>query len=94
MNRGDLMMELLAELEKKVLELIQRNKSLQEEAVSLKEKNNELEMLQLQVEEEAAGNKSSSEELREERLKIRNSIEDLLGAIRSFDSVEGCSKDG
>jgi hypothetical protein len=86
--------ELLAELEKKVLELIQRNKDLQEQVVGLKKKYSELEMLQLQAEEEAVGKKSSSDELRDERLKIRNSIEDLLGAIRSFDSAEGCSKDG
>ncbi len=78
-------MELLAELEKKVLDVIQSNKNLknrvsalEKENVGLKEQNKQLETSLLK----------KSDSLSEEKIMVKNTIQELLDGISSLETMK------
>ncbi len=78
-------MKQLEELEKKVLQVIQKNKELQEENDLLKLEKEELKERNCQLESTLMNENKSSETLTQEKKKIKSSIEELLDSISSLE---------
>ena len=79
-------MKQLEELEKKVLQVIQKNKELQEENDLLKLENEELKKKNRKQESALMNRNKNSELLEQEKKNIKGSIEELLDSISSLET--------
>jgi regulator of replication initiation timing len=79
-------MKQLEELEKKVLQIIKKNKELLDENTLLKLENDELNNKSRQFETAMINKNKSSESLEKEKMNIKSSIEELLNSISSLEA--------
>ena len=77
-------MEQLRELEKRVLDVIQKNKVLQEETGKLKAENVKLQVQCKQFEASLMNQGKSTQSLEKEKASIKTTIEELLRTINSL----------
>ena len=80
-------MKHLEELEKKVLQVISKNKELRDENSVLKTKNDDLKKRCDELQVKLSAKNQSSESLENERAGIKKSIEDLLVSISSLEKA-------
>ena len=79
-------MKQLEELEKKVLQIVKKNKELLDENALLKLENDELNNKSRQFETAMINKNKSSESLEKEKMNIKSSIEELLNSISSLEA--------
>ncbi|MCK4651278.1 hypothetical protein KAT08_03855 [Candidatus Babeliales bacterium] len=80
-------MKQLEELEKKVLNIIKKNKELDEDKTFLKMENEELRKKNIELENNFATKNKNSKSLESEKIKMKSSIEDLLSSISSLEKI-------
>lgn len=79
-------MEQLRELEKRVLDVIQKNKELQEQVAILKAEKQNLQEQCQQLEGSLLNQNKSAKTLETEKVAIKTTIEDLLKTINSLNA--------
>ncbi|MBU1008358.1 hypothetical protein KKA53_04765 [Candidatus Dependentiae bacterium] len=84
-------MEQLRELEKRVLDVIQKNKNLQEELSKLKAENRELQGQCKQYEASLMNQNETSQSMVKEKASIKTTIEELLKTINSLEAGKGAT---
>ncbi len=85
-------MKQLEELKKKVLQIIQRNKGLQEANTVFKLENSQLQEKNSNLEAALQKENQSQESLENEKAALKSSIEDLLSSIGSLQANKEASK--
>jgi hypothetical protein len=81
-------MKCLEELEKKVLQVIQKNKDLQNKVVDITKENDALKTQVRQFEASLLKENTTTKSLTEEKNVIKSSIEDLLKTIKSLENEQ------
>ena len=81
-------MRQLEELGKKVIQVIARNKELQEENEVLRSENRELQCLCEELEAKVLEKDKASESFEREKSKISNSIEELITNLSSLETAK------
>ena len=80
-------MKLLEELESKVLQLIQKNRDLQDDIANLKQENIKFFEQNISLQGSANKNNSDMQSLNKEREAIKSSIEELLGSMELLEET-------
>jgi len=81
-------MEQLHELEKRVLDVIQKNKEMQEENGKLRDENSRLLALSRQLEASVLKRGESTKALESEKNEIKSTIDELIQTINSLQASE------
>jgi predicted transcriptional regulator len=86
-NKGENSMEQLRELEKRVLDVIQQNKELQENSIKLKEDNIKLVEQCKQYEASIMKQGQNTKVLETEKASVKTTVEELLRTIKSLEKT-------
>ena len=81
-------MEQLHELEKRVLDVIQKKKEMQEENGKLRDENSRLLVLSRQLEASVLKRGESTKALESEKIEIKSTIDELIQTINSLQENE------